>query len=129
MFVNVYEIMMYATPQFLTTITKDAKSQAILYKRGVMVMKKKRKSKFWFIVIALILLYSGYISVSLKGLLDSKKEQHADLENKITLQKKQGADLEKQMKNVNSDEYIEKMAREELGMVKKNERVYIDVNR
>ncbi|HEY9062062.1 MAG TPA: septum formation initiator family protein [Pseudobacteroides sp.] len=92
-------------------------------------MKKKRKSKFWFIVIALILLYSGYISVSLKGLLDSKKEQHADLENKITLQKKQGADLEKQMKNVNSDEYIEKMAREELGMVKKNERVYIDVNR
>lgn len=92
-------------------------------------MKKKKKSKFWFIIIALILLYSGYISVNLKGLLESKKEQHADLQNKITLQKKQKAELEKQMKNVNSDEYIEKMAREELGMVKKNERVYIDVNR
>lgn len=92
-------------------------------------MKKKKKSKFWFIVIALILLYSGYVSVNLKGLLESKKEQHADLQNKITLQKKQKAELEKQMKNVNSDEYIEKMAREELGMVKKNERVYIDVNR
>jgi cell division protein FtsB len=92
-------------------------------------MKKKKKGKFWFIVIALILLYSGYISVSLKGLLDSKKEQHAELQNKITLQKKQKAELEKQMKNIDSDEYIEKVAREELGMVKKNERVYIDVNR
>ncbi len=92
-------------------------------------MKKKKKSKFWFIVIALILLYSGYISYSLKGLLDSKKEQHADLQNKISLQKKQKADLEKQMKNINSDEYIEKVAREKLGMVKKNERVYVDVNR
>lgn len=92
-------------------------------------MKKKRKSKFWFIVIALILLYSGYISYSLKGLLDSKKEQHTDLQNKISLQKKQKADLEKQMKNINSDEYIEKVAREKLGMVKKNERIYVDVNR
>ena len=92
-------------------------------------MKKKKKSKFWFIVIALIVLYSGYISYSLKGLLDSKKEQHADLQNKISLQKKQKADLEKQMKNINSDEYIEKVAREKLGMVKKNERVYVDVNR
>jgi cell division protein FtsB len=92
-------------------------------------MKKKKKSKFWFIVVALILLYSGYISISLKGLLDSKKEQHAELQNKITLQKKQKAELEKQMKNIDSDEYIEKVAREELGMVKKNERVYIDVNR
>ncbi|KNY27312.1 FtsB family cell division protein [Pseudobacteroides cellulosolvens] len=92
-------------------------------------MKKKKKSKFWFIVIALILLYSGYISYSLKGLLDSKKEQHNDLQNKISLQKKQKAELEKQMKNINSDEYIEKVAREKLGMVKKNERVYVDVNR
>ena len=92
-------------------------------------MKKKKKNKFWFIVISLILIYSGYISYSLKGLLDSKKELHEELQNKISLEKKQKAELEKQIKNINSDEYIEKVAREKLGMVKKHERVYIDINR
>ncbi len=91
--------------------------------------KKKRKNKFWFIVISLILIYSGYVCYSLKGLLDSKTELHNELQNKISLEKKQKAELEKQMKNINTDEYIEQVAREKLVMVKKNERVYIDINR
>jgi len=28
---------------------------------------------------------------------------------------------------IQSDEYVEKIAREKLGMVKKNERVYVDI--
>ena len=36
-------------------------------------------------------------------------------------------ELNKQKEMINSDEYIEKVAREKLGMVKKGERVFVDV--
>lgn len=37
-------------------------------------------------------------------------------------------DLEKENANINSPEYIEKLAREKLGMYLQNERVYVDSN-
>lgn len=38
-------------------------------------------------------------------------------------------DLEEEKQNINSTEYIEKLAREKLGMYLQNERVYIDSNK
>ena len=38
-------------------------------------------------------------------------------------------ELKKMKENINSDEYIEQIAREKLGMYYPNERVYIDVEK
>ena len=38
-------------------------------------------------------------------------------------------DLEEEKKNTNSPKYIEKLAREKLGMYLQNERVYVDSNK
>ncbi|MDP4183316.1 MAG: septum formation initiator family protein [Bacillota bacterium] len=92
-------------------------------------MNKKRKTGFWYIVAALILVYAGYMTFNLKGTLDIKKTEYNDIQNKESQEKKLKVELEKQKKMINSDEYMEKMAREKLGMVKKNEKVYIDINR
>jgi cell division protein FtsB len=48
------------------------------------------------------------------------------LEAKIEEEKKENQELKKQKGMINTDEYLEKMAREKLGMVKKNERIFID---
>ena len=47
-------------------------------------------------------------------------------ENELTQNKQ---DLEQEKKNTDSLEYIEKLAREKLGMYLPNERVYIDSNK
>jgi cell division protein FtsB len=52
-----------------------------------------------------------------------------NIEAKIIGENKQNETLKKQKDTMNSDEYIEKTAREKLGMVKPGERVFVDVNR
>ena len=47
-------------------------------------------------------------------------------ENELTQNKQ---DLEQEKKNTDSLEYIEKLAREKLGMYLQNERVYVDSNK
>ncbi|MBO5364889.1 MAG: septum formation initiator family protein, partial [Clostridia bacterium] len=36
--------------------------------------------------------------------------------------------LEKELENLNDPEYLEKIAREKLGLVRPNERVFVDAN-
>ncbi len=60
-----------------------------------------------------------------------KLSQCADVceeyEQKIAEAKLENQKLEDELKKAGSDEYIERMAREKLGMVKANERVFIDI--
>ena len=60
------------------------------------------------------------------------KNELQELSSKIEIAeeelKQNKIDLEQEKKNTNSPEYIEKLAREKLGMYLQNERVYIDSN-
>ena len=60
------------------------------------------------------------------------KNELQELSSKIEIAeeelKQNKIDLEQEKKNTNSPEYIEKLAREKLGMYLPNERVYIDNN-
>lgn len=60
------------------------------------------------------------------------KNELEELSSKIKVAeeelKQNKIDLEQEKKNTNSPEYIEKLAREKLGMYLQNERVYIDSN-
>jgi cell division protein FtsB len=51
------------------------------------------------------------------------------LQAKIKEEEKNMEELKKQKDIINSDEYIEKIAREKLGMVKKGEKIFVDVNK
>jgi cell division protein FtsB len=92
-------------------------------------MKKKRKSSIGVFILLAIFLYLSYIAVNQQKLLDAKSLELVRLEDKIEYEKKLNAELAKENEMIQNDDYIEKIAREKLGMVRKNERVYVDIGK
>lgn len=93
-------------------------------------MRKKNKLFINLLAIALII----WIVVLIKQQLNISQykddikvlSQKIDIAEKNLQENKQYLEEEKQ--NANSLEYIEKLAREKLGMYLQNERVYVDSN-
>lgn len=52
----------------------------------------------------------------------------SELEAQKSYEQQRSVEIDRLKENVNTDEYIEKIAREKLGMVKKDEIIFIDVN-
>ncbi len=90
-------------------------------------MKKGKKSTIGVIVLLAIFIYLSYIAVNQQKLLYAKSLELDRIEDKIDEETKLNEELTKEKEMIQSDEYIEKIAREKLGMVKKNERVYVDI--
>lgn len=94
-------------------------------------MKKKNNLFRNFLIIAVIIWAVMLIKQQLN--ISQYNEDLKNLSEKIEVaedelnQNKQ--DLEEEKQNINSTEYIEKLAREKLGMYLQNERVYIDSNK
>ena len=78
------------------------------------------------LIIWIVMLIKQQINIS------QYKDDIKDLSSKIEVAEKELDDnkqnLEQEKKNTDSLEYIEKLAREKLGMYLQNERVYIDSN-
>ena len=92
-------------------------------------MKKGKllKNAFLFaLIVWIVMLIKQQLNIS------QYKDEIKEISSKIEVaeselnQNKQ--DLEQEKKNTDSLEYIEKLAREKLGMYLQNERVYIDSN-
>ena len=92
---------------------------------------KKRKKKiraFHVIVFAFVLyfVYTLYDQQIQMNKYDSQIEMYtSDIKSKTELKEYYSG----QKVNINSDEYIEKIARESLGYVKPYEKIFIDANR
>mgnify|MGYP004528102647 FL=1 len=93
-------------------------------------MKKNKLLRNAFIIaliIWIVMLIKQQINIS------QYKDDIKDLSSKIEVAEKELDDnkqnLEQEKKNTDSLEYIEKLAREKLGMYLQNERVYIDSNK
>jgi len=92
-------------------------------------MKKGKLLKNAFLIaliIWIVMLIKQQLNIS--QYQDEIKELSSKIdvaENELTQNKQ---DLEQEKKNTDSLEYIEKLAREKLGMYLQNERVYIDSN-
>ena len=88
----------------------------------------KKKSKNIVLRVAFVLL-TLYIVVSLINLqvqIGQKKKELALLKNQYEEQLLENEDLERLL-NANDDaEYIEQVAREKLGLVKPNERIFVN---
>lgn len=78
-------------------------------------------SPLFITIVAVILFTAGvqyYQNIKKMEKLQTKIEE---LENSIDAAQEENKKLAEQLDNVNSDEYIEKMAREKLGLVKPGE--------
>jgi cell division protein FtsL len=92
-------------------------------------MKKNKKSSFGIFILLFIFIYLSYIAVNQQKLLYAKNLELDKIENKIEDEAKLNGELTKESEMIQSDEYVEKIAREKLGMVKKGERVYVDIGK
>lgn len=87
---------------------------------------KKLYKKVFFIIIAS---YVICIFVSQQQTLNAYQKEINKYEEQIEEANESKESLIAMKENVNSPEYIEKIAREKLGMYLPNERVYIDIGK
>ncbi|MBQ6991648.1 MAG: septum formation initiator family protein [Clostridia bacterium] len=81
------------------------------------------------IVIVSIFIYILCIFINQQKTLNSYKSTQAYYHEQIEEQSEYQKKLEETKTNINSKEYIEKMAREKLDMYLPNETVYVDVEK
>jgi cell division protein FtsL len=96
---------------------------------GCNMKKRKLKMKFVFfciMIISSVIFLCVYINQ--QKLIDKKNVELKTIEDKIESEKITNKELKVENKQVNSAEFIEKIAREKLNMVKPGEVIYVDIN-
>ena len=83
------------------------------------------------IVLTLVLVMSGWFIIN--GLMQmpaisKNRAQTAEIEQKIKEEKERQAEIDDLTTKVNTDEYIERIASEKLGLVKSNSTIFYDVS-
>lgn len=94
-------------------------------------MKKKKKGKFR-IRHLLLLLFVIYICSTLynqRNMMKKLEREKSTKEEEIEILKSEIDGINNEIKNKDSLEFIEKVAREEFGMVKPREIIYVDKNK
>jgi len=80
-----------------------------------------------YVIIIAFLIYFSYIIFSQQQSLNSYAESQKYYSKQISQAQQNKEELKETQANINSLEYIEKVAREKLDMYLPNEKVYIDV--
>lgn len=89
-------------------------------------LKHKRAIKIWILVILVGgMLFKGIMQ---QPQINKNREQIARLEEQIAYEQERQVEIENLKDKVNSDEYIEKMASEKLGLVKSTAKIFVDVS-
>lgn len=89
-------------------------------------MKKKR---LWILIIAAaVLIYFIWILVSQQMGIYEREKKIAEIQSEIDKTNKESDELRNEIENANERETIEKIAREDLGLVYPDERTYVDSN-
>ncbi len=81
------------------------------------------------IIILIVLSYFIYILIKQQATLNSYKTEQDYVSSQIQNQQEYKNELADMEANINSDEYIEQIARDKLDMYLPNERVYVDANK
>jgi len=81
------------------------------------------------VLFILLIVYLSINLVNQQQLIDDKNSELAAVEAKIAAELKLQDELQQEKDMLLSEESIEKIARDRLGMVKPGERVFIDLNR
>ncbi len=92
-------------------------------------MRKRKKSKLGLVVLMVIFIYFAYTAAGQQKILYMKDADLKKVQSKIDEETEENQKLKEEQKALDSDEYVEKIAREKLGMVKTGERVYYDIGK
>lgn len=109
--------------------------KAFFSKRGLLKMKNKssknRKGKMRISILIPILFigYCGYTLFDQQLQINKYNSQISMYEKEIESKNELITYYNDQKNNINSDEYIEEVARESLGLVKPYEKIFIDANK
>ncbi len=96
--------------------------------------KDKRKTKvnhrrlITLFVVVSFFVYFIYTLIQQQITISKNSNEIDALEERIAVAEQQKAKLEQELENLNDPEYLEKVAREKLGLVRPNERVFVDAN-
>ena len=66
--------------------------------------------------------------IAVQPVIEANDELASKLSEEIVDEKRHIEEIDAAIKNVGTDEYIEKIAREKLGMIKANEIVFVDIS-
>ena len=95
-------------------------------------MKNKNRKKnnlLKKIIIIVFIEYFIYKLLSQQKVLNTYAQEKQNFNKEIDVAKDEQEELKEMKENINSDEYIEQIARDKLDMYYPNERVYIDVEK
>lgn len=95
-------------------------------------MGKKKINLFGITLSIFTLFLIGYMGISFVNQsieIRKYKSEIEDIKRQIQVEEKEIKGLEEDYKNYKKDEYVEKIAREKLKMVKPGEIIYIDVDK
>ncbi|MGE5329700.1 MAG: septum formation initiator family protein [Deltaproteobacteria bacterium] len=92
-------------------------------------MKNKRKDNLKKVVYSVVIVYVGYIVLKQQAILFDCQKQQTFYLNEIKKNQNISQELKQKKELYNSDFYVEKVAREKLGMVYPEEKVFKDISR
>lgn len=87
---------------------------------------KKLLFRWGFIALIALMFIQG---VRQQPQIDKNKRDIASLEQQIQYEKQRAEEVDVWTQKVDTDEYIEKVARTKLGLVKSNEKIFIDASK
>lgn len=90
--------------------------------------KKKNNLRLRHLILILFSIYVVITFVSQQKTIRALKTEKTIKEEEIVKLKKEVKELDKEIKDSDSLEFVEKVAREELNMVKPKEIIYVDQN-
>ncbi len=96
------------------------------------MIRKKNKSNSIYRLLGVVIAITFSVML-IKGIMQQPRITEneaiiAELQEKIEYEKVRIAEVEDLKTKVDTDEYIEKVAREKLGMIKRDEIVFIDIS-
>lgn len=94
----------------------------------MIILNKRKKPIFKILLILILLVYFSFKICDQQKILDAKSREMEQLQSMIKEEKQLNEELLKRKETLFSDEHIERIAREKLGMVKTEEKIFIDIN-
>ena len=85
---------------------------------------KKRRFSWFFLVLILVIAYFSSIMISQQMYLSQVSEDQEAAEQRLVAARQENETLRQERENLNRMDYIEKLAREELGMTREGELPY-----
>lgn len=91
--------------------------------------RKRRKFKIRHIFFLTVLIYGLSIFINQEAMIRDLNQKKSQKNSEIKNLQNEVIQKDEKLKYVYSPEYIERLAREELGMVKPDEKIFIDKNK